>query len=241
MEALFIADLHLCPERPEAIAGFLRFLEQQTSHCEHLYILGDLFEVWIGDDDDAPWLRDCLTALAAVEARGIPVTVLRGNRDFLLGAGFERSTGARLLEDGSVIDLHGRRTLLMHGDVLCTRDVEYQRFRRSVRDPEWQRSLLATPLEERRRIAGELRRQSREAGANKPENIMDVTPEAVTQSMAEAGVELLIHGHTHRPGSHPVDLPGGAGQRWVLGDWQRRAWWLRVGPAGPPRLESHPL
>ncbi len=237
-ECLFVADLHLCPEQPALIAGFRRFIAQRAHGCEHLYILGDLFEAWVGDDDDADWLWDCLQPIAALTRAGTSVSVMHGNRDFLLGQGFEERTGARLLPGSCVIDLYGRPTLLLHGDSLCTRDSEYQAFRRQVREPAWQRQMLARPLEERRAIALNLRQRSREAAANKADNIMDVTPEEVCKVMRDAGVSTLIHGHTHRPAMHDVNLPSVSGQRWVLGDWGTRGWYLQADDRGEIELVS---
>lgn len=217
---LFISDLHLDPQRPHMLALFRRFLAGiDTGTCDGLYILGDLFEAWIGDDEDDPALLAVLDHLAALGTRGVPVAVMHGNRDFLLGERFAERTGARLLPDPSVIELYGRPTLLMHGDTLCTDDVAYQAFRAQVRNPDWQAAFLARPLAERRAIAASLRETSKTETAGKAAEIMDVNADAVIQALAEQGVDRLIHGHTHRPALHSLEVAGRPAQRIVLGDW----------------------
>ncbi len=218
---LFISDLHLDASRPHitgALADFLR----DNSDCDALYILGDLFEAWVGDDDDAPLCLEVAALLHAFSAAGPKLFIMVGNRDFLLGEDFCASTGATLLPDPTVIDLYGTPTLLMHGDSLCTRDEEYMAFRAQARDPRWQAQLLSQPLEERRALAARLRIMSSEANSNKAEDIMDVTPSEVDRVMAEADVTRLIHGHTHRPGRHSV----AHGERVVLGDWTATGWYI---------------
>ncbi len=217
---LFISDLHLDPQRPYMLALFRRFLAGiDAEACDGLYILGDLFEAWIGDDEDDPVLLRVLEDLAALSARGVPLSLMHGNRDFLIGERFAERTGARLLADPSVIDLYGRPTLLMHGDTLCTDDVDYQAFRAQVRNPDWQAAFLARPLAERRAIAAGLRETSKTETAGKAAEIMDVNAEAVVRALAEQGVDRLIHGHTHRPALHRLEVAGRAAQRIVLGDW----------------------
>jgi UDP-2,3-diacylglucosamine hydrolase len=224
----FISDLHLDPARPAVTQALGLFLEERHD-ADALYILGDLFEAWIGDDDDAPLGREVAAMLAEFSAAGPALYLMPGNRDFLLGSTFCTRAGGTLLPDPTVIDLYGRQVLLMHGDSLCTADAAYQAFRAQARDPQWQAELLARPLPERRSLAADLRRQSREANSNKPEDIMDVTRAEVDKAMAEHGVDCLIHGHTHRPKYHKHD----AGERWVLGDWHNHAW---VGMATPDRI-----
>ena len=218
-ETLFISDLHLDPERPAITALFLDLLAGRAAHADALYILGDLFEAWVGDDDDSDWLRPVVAGLRRLADAGIPVYLMHGNRDFLMGEAFAAASGCVQLPDPSVIDLHGQATLLMHGDTLCTDDTQYQAFRTQVRSVAWRQGILAKPLAERQAIAAQMRAQSRAENAGKAESIMDVNVAAVEQAMAEHGVSRLVHGHTHRPGVHELDLNGHAGQRIVLGDW----------------------
>ena len=219
MPILFISDLHLSHERPEKLALFFELLRGPARRAQALYILGDLVEVWIGDDDTTPPHPEILAALADFSRTGRPLYVMHGNRDFLLGSRFETLTGAQLIADPSVIDLYEVKTLLMHGDLLCTKDTAYQRFRRHVRAPDWQRRALALPLAERAALAGLLRADSQSAMQQKAMAIMDVDPEAVEQTMIAHGVAQLIHGHTHRPAIHRFTLNGQAARRIVLGDW----------------------
>ncbi|WJW74504.1 UDP-2,3-diacylglucosamine diphosphatase [Thiohalobacter sp. IOR34] len=240
-DTLFIADLHLDPQRPAVTALFENFVDALTPvDCAALYILGDLFEAWIGDDEDQPEARRVIERLRALSDRGVPLYLLRGNRDFLLGEGFERDSGGQLLNEPALIDLYGEPTLLLHGDSLCTDDLDYQRFRQQVRDPDWQHAFLARPLAERRAIAAGLRETSREQTAVKQAEIMDVNPQAVASLMREHGVRRLIHGHTHRPAIHEFALDGAPATRMVLGDWYEQGSLLRCGPGGC-RLESLPL
>lgn len=229
---LFIADLHLDPERPETTRLFVDFLAQRARQADALYILGDLFEAWIGDDDDSPMNREIIGALRAYTESGTPAFVMRGNRDFLLGEDFARQSNCTLLADPARIDLYGTPTLLMHGDLLCTDDREYMQFREMVRDPRWQSQMLSRPLEERRALAAGMRRASREQTDGKPESIMDVNPGAVTAIMTDRQVTRLIHGHTHRPAFHDPGIPGGKAQRIVLGDWYTRGSVLECTQAG---------
>lgn len=216
---LFISDLHLDPRRPAVTALFLDFLSGPGHDCAALYILGDLFEAWIGDDEDDPHALEVLAGLRTATARGLPVFVMHGNRDFLLGDGFVRQTGCRLLAEPALIDLGGERVLLLHGDTLCTDDHEYQQFRALVRDPAWQAQFLARPLAERRAMAAQMRETSRQRTGGKPAEIMDVNPETVVAAMRAHGVRTLIHGHTHRPAIHTFELDGQPARRIVLGDW----------------------
>jgi UDP-2,3-diacylglucosamine hydrolase len=219
----FISDLHLDPVRPavsEALANFL----QEHIHCDALYILGDLFDAWVGDDDDAPIAIETVRTLKAFSDAGPALYIMVGNRDFLLGEKFCVAAGATLLDDPTLVDLYGVPTLLMHGDSLCIGDTEYQAFRRKARDPRWQAELLGKSLAERRALATDLRGMSKEANSNKAEDIMDVTPEEVARHMSLAGSSRLIHGHTHRPAQHSE----AHGERWVLGDWDQKGWTIRV-------------
>jgi UDP-2,3-diacylglucosamine hydrolase len=205
---LFISDLHLDPERPAITALFQSFLASRAAGADALYILGDLFEAWVGDDDDSPMNRAVARGLQACAAGGTPVFVMHGNRDFLIGQQFAAQAGCTLLDDPACIDLYGTPTLLMHGDLLCTDDTDYMAFREQVRNAQWQAELLSKPLEERRQIAAGMRRHSREQTGGKPEAIMDVNQQAVLDAMSGHRVQRLIHGHTHRPAIHELTVAG---------------------------------
>lgn len=215
----FISDLHLAPDLPRVTRGFLALLEQIRG-SDTLYVLGDLFEAWVGDDHRDDYNNRVIAAFRALSDSGTRLFFVHGNRDFLLGEGFAEATGGTLLPESQVIDVYGRQVLLMHGDQLCTRDEKYMAFRAQSRSPDWQRSMLANPLEQRLMIAQMWRMQSKAANANKPENIMDVTPEDVLRVLAENNVTTLLHGHTHRPQVHELVVQGQPGQRLVLGDWR---------------------
>ena len=216
---LFISDLHLDPERPAVTALFLEFLATRARQADAVYVLGDLFEAWIGDDDETPLNLEVMHGIRACVDAGTPVFVMHGNRDFLLGERFARQSRCTLLQDPACIDLYGIPTLLMHGDLLCTDDTEYLAFRDMVRNSDWQKELLAKPLAVRREIAAEMRRNSREKTTGKPESIMDVNPTEVLDAMTRHAVVQLIHGHTHRPGVHSLHVAGQPASRYVLGDW----------------------
>lgn len=224
MSMIFISDLHLDNERPETTAQFLAFLESHCQRIDALYILGDLFEAWIGDDDDAELASVVKNALIACRASGTRLFIQRGNRDFMLGEAFAAQIGAQLLPDHIVIDCLGEPTLLMHGDLLCTRDTEYLAFRAQAHNPIWQQQMLGQPLPVRRAIAENARkasmaRQQQLIGENQLDAITDVTPEEVIDTMRRFGVRRLIHGHTHRPARHSLMIDGEPGERIVLGDW----------------------
>lgn len=240
MTTLFISDLHLEPTRPAITTLFLDFLEQRARRAEALYILGDLFEAWIGDDDDADIGRTVAAALRTLTVQGVPTFFLHGNRDFLLGERFAVASGIQLLPESMVIELGGERVLLLHGDTLCTDDVEYQAFRAQVRDPAWRARTLALPLAQRRALAGQLRETSRQATRQKAADITDANPTAVDQALCAHGVRRLIHGHTHRPAIHDWALDGQAARRAVLGDWYDQGSVLVCDAAGW-RLEFFPL
>lgn len=235
---LFISDLHLDPARPAATAAFLRFLATDARAAGQLYILGDLFEFWIGDDDDSPLAREVLDALAAFTSGGGDLRVMRGNRDFLLGRRFTARTGATLLADPAVEAIHGERVLVMHGDLLCTDDVAYQRYRRRVNRPFLQRLFLALPRAWRRAAGSEGRRRSRRNTAARPAQIMDVNAAAVTAALQAHGCRILVHGHTHRPGIQRVSADGAHYTRIVLGDWYEQGSVLEWPAAGGPRLRQ---
>ena len=220
MHTLFISDLHLSAERPAISALFLDFLRTRAPRAEALYILGDLFEYWIGDDVAAhPEYQPLVSGLRALTGGGVPVYLLHGNRDFLLGNGFEQQTGCRLLPDPSVISLYGENTLLMHGDTLCTDDVAYLKFRVIVRNPDWVKVFLGKTIAERDAIVRDYREISKAAIAVKKPEIMDVNQGAVETTLRQHGVRHLIHGHTHRPAQHRFELDGAPARRTVLGDW----------------------
>jgi UDP-2,3-diacylglucosamine hydrolase len=232
MTVLFVSDLHLDASRPAITALFLDFLAGEARQAEALYILGDLFEAWVGDDDPGePGASVCAT-LRALAARGVPVFLMRGNRDFLYGQAMAERCGATLLPDPCVVSLHGRPTLLMHGDLLCSDDAAYQAFRRQVRDPAWQASFLAQPLAARQAFAAQARAASRQHQAGVSEMITDVTPATVESTLASYGVDRLIHGHTHRPAIHALTVNGQPAIRVVLGDWYEQGSVLRASADG---------
>jgi len=219
---LFISDLHLDAARPDITSQFLEFLQQEAATAERLYILGDLFEAWIGDDDPDPEMRRVREALRALTQRGVPCFVMHGNRDFLIGKQFEADTGVKLIDDGTVVDLYGRNVLLMHGDTLCTDDHAYQRLRRIVRNPFVQWVLRRLSLQQRLRLAAKMRAGSKahiESVDRSTPYIMDVNAQAVVETLRKYGVDCLIHGHTHRPAIHDVEVDGRQATRIVLGDW----------------------
>ncbi|MDC0726608.1 UDP-2,3-diacylglucosamine diphosphatase [Phytobacter diazotrophicus] len=219
MATLFIADLHLQTEEPAITAGFLRFLTGTARQADALYILGDLFEAWIGDDDPTPLHRDIAAAIKALVDSGVPCYFIHGNRDFLLGKRYARESGMQLLPEEKVLDLYGRKVLIMHGDTLCTDDAGYQAFRAKVHKPWLQRLFLALPLFVRQRIAARMRAGSRAANSNKSMDIMDVNLQAVVEAMQKHHVQWLIHGHTHRPAIHTLTANGQVAHRVVLGAW----------------------
>ncbi len=237
MNTLFISDLHLDAERPAGIARFLCFLGQETPTTEALYILGDLFEAWIGDDVTDAEYKPVIDALADLKRRGVPCYFMHGNRDFLIGARFAAATGCRLLADYEVVEIAGERVLLTHGDLLCTDDKPYMALRALVRDPDWQREFLGKPIDERRAIANDMRDRSRNAIAEKPPEIMDVNQQTVEAVMQTYGVNLLLHGHTHRPGIHRFLLNGSKATRIVLGAWYEQGSAVRWDTTGF-RLET---
>jgi len=236
---LFISDLHLDPERPQITRLFREFLQNEAREAQALYILGDLFEAWIGDDDDAPLAREIADALFAVRDAGVPVYFMHGNRDFLLGHDYAARAGMRLLPDPSVVMLYGEPVLLMHGDLLCTDDVAYQEFRAQSRSPAWREAMLAQPLAIRRALAGQARTASRahqqalKTGERAQfETITDVASHTVESTLIRYGIKTLIHGHTHRPAVHSVQASGAQYTRIVLGDWYEQGSVLRVDADG---------
>ena len=236
MSTLFIADLHLEDARPGTTDAFLRFLRDEAQGADRLYILGDLFEAWPGDDaiDDPedPFAGQIVAHLSALARSGTRVFVMHGNRDFLIGGRFCRETGATLLPDGTVVELYGERAVLLHGDALCTDDASYQRLRRIVRNPVVRGLFRIMTLNQRRALAARMRSGSRaHVGMTAPE-IMDVNAEAVAHAFREAGVRTMIHGHTHRPAVHPLEIDGAPAKRIVLGDWYTQGSVLEVSAGG---------
>ena len=223
MPTFFISDLHLDESRPDIVDQFERFLAREARGADALYILGDLFESWIGDDDDSPLADRVARALRALRDSGVPIYFMRGNRDFVLGKHYADRAGMTILDDPTVVDLHGTPVLLMHGDTLCTDDVDYQKFRRLMHNRVFQRIALAMPLSWRRAFAGKLRGQSQKRISAKRKEIMDVNQSAVEAAMRKHGVHLLIHGHTHRPATHRFDLDSRTAERIVLGDWYEQS------------------
>lgn len=226
MKALFISDLHLCDDRPETIRAFQHFIDGPARSADALYILGDLFEHWVGDDDITPLATLVADALATLAAGGTKVCFMAGNRDFLLGEAYARRAHLTLLPDPTLIELDGQALLLSHGDILCTDDLAYRQFRQQVRNPAWQQSFLARPLAERKRFAAEMRRQSALANAGKPAQIMDVNSDTIARMIRNHGYPALIHGHTHRPARHLQIVDHHDCERWVLSDWHADAPYL---------------
>jgi UDP-2,3-diacylglucosamine hydrolase len=220
---LLISDLHLDPSRPAMLDAFERLLAGPARDAEALYILGDLFEAWVGDDEDGELADRVAVAIRALADRGVPAAFQHGNRDFLLGQAYAARCGMRLLAEAAVETVGGMPTLLMHGDSLCVDDLAYQAFRRQVRDPAWQRQFLARPLAERRAFAAAARSESARHAAGAAPVLMDVQPEAVAAAMQAAGVLRLVHGHTHRPAWHAFGIDGRMGSRCVLPDWYEEA------------------
>jgi UDP-2,3-diacylglucosamine hydrolase len=234
--ALFISDLHLTEERPAANERFIGFLEDKARSADALYILGDFFEYWIGDDDlEEPFNAVMAGLLRGLTREGVPVYLMHGNRDFLLGERFCSATGAQLLADPTVHEVEGVKTLLVHGDTLCTDDADYQNWRRIARSEEWQREFLSKSRTERRSMILGLREKSKAVVQAKPAEIMDVNEEAVAEALRRHGVSRLVHGHTHRPGRHELSVDGRRAERWVLPDWYGRGGYLEIGK-GQPKL-----
>jgi UDP-2,3-diacylglucosamine hydrolase len=231
---LFISDCHLCPSRPHITAAFLKFLSETATHAQALYILGDLFEYWAGDDDrDTPFHQSLIKAFAQLAAQGCKLFFIHGNRDFLIADEFCKASHISLLADPSVIQLHGKRVLLSHGDALCTDDTAYQAMRLQFRSTDWQTAFLKQPLPTRKEQIAALRMQSNEEKSKKSEEIMDVNPEALAALLQQYHYpEVFIHGHTHRPASHLHNLNGHAITRWVLADWYDQGSYLAYDAKG---------
>ena len=230
MPTLFISDLHLDDRRPETTNLLLKFLEDEAAHADALYILGDLFEFWLGDDVPSKCSLAVATALKRLSQSGVPCYFMHGNRDFLLQGEYATRAGLELLPEEYVADLYGEPVLLMHGDNLCTDDVAYQQFRTVVRDPAWQRDFLAKSPEERLQTALQARDASAAHKGAVDMTIMDVNPGEVVAAFERHGVSRMIHGHTHRPATHDLEIKGRPAQRIVLGDWYTQGSVLRVRP-----------
>lgn len=226
MAQLFVSDLHLDAGTPQAIDQFLEFLADRAARAEALYILGDLFEAWIGDDDPEREKARVCAGIGSLTRRGVPCFVLHGNRDFLLARGFCERTGSALLPDPVLVELGGERVLLTHGDALCTGDHAYQELRTTVRDPNWQRRFLALPWEVRAGLADRVRKGSRAHTSRTVPEVMDVSPDAVAAAYRATGADRIIHGHTHRPGVHELRVDGRRVWRMVLGAWYEQGSFL---------------
>jgi len=238
MPTLFISDLHLEDGRPEAFAWLQAFLNGPAQQADALYVLGDLFEYWIGDDALSGTAVELATEMSRLAAGGVPCYFIHGNRDFLLGESYARRAGLRLLPEAFVADLYGLHTVLLHGDTLCTDDVEYQAFRNTSRDPDWQAAVLGRPAEERLRMAREARDASVRHTGSLSMEIMDVNEAAVVDAFRTHGVLRMIHGHTHRPAVHRHALGDGTvGERIVLADWYRKGSYLEVSPDGARSID----
>lgn len=228
MKTLFISDLHLSPDQPELIRLATEFITQQTA-VDAFYILGDIFNTWLGDDLIPDEFSPFIAALQNQRDRGVKIYLMVGNRDFMLGDEFAQRVGGTLLPDPVVVDLYGQRALLMHGDSLCTDDVSYQRYRKVVRQRWLQKLFLTMPLSIRQRISDKIKAKSKQQKQYKQAQIMDVNPSAVRQTMQQYQVSLLIHGHTHRPAIHPIDTPSMRNAyRVVMGDWQPQPSYLEI-------------
>lgn len=236
----FIADLHLAQNRPDITACFLRFLKEEATKAESLFILGDLFEAWIGDDDDSTYLDTIAKALTTLSGFGTKIYYIHGNRDFLLGQGFAKKSAMVLLPEVELIDLYGQNVVIMHGDTLCTRDIAYQKFRKKSRSWWWQTLIKSLPLFLRKKIAADYRKKSAAATAIKSNDIMDVTSSEVVSCLEKYQCQLLIHGHTHRPAIHELQANNKKAQRIVLGDWYEQGAWLKVTPTST-KLMNKPL
>jgi UDP-2,3-diacylglucosamine hydrolase len=229
---LLISDLHLEEQRPDITRAFLRFLEVRAAQAEALYILGDFFEVWVGDDGMTPFQHEIAGALRALSEGGTRIYLMHGNRDFMIGEGFCREAGCTLLADPHVAQLGGERVLLMHGDSLCTRDEGYMRLRRWLRNPLSLFILHNLSLAKRQQLAHKLRSSSKQETRMKASDIVDVTPDEVVRIMQRYKVHTLIHGHTHRPATHSLQSDGQPASRIVLGDWDLQGWALQVDESG---------
>lgn len=239
MATLFISDLHLEPGRPEIGEQFREFLAGPARQADALYILGDLFEAWIGDDDPNPYYAQMRIAIRELSDSGVPVYFMHGNRDFMIGKAFAAEAGVVLLDDPHALQLHGESVLLSHGDALCTDDVEYQQVRAMTRNPDWQAMMMSKSIEERITFALQAREQSLSRNESLTEEIADVNQGTVEKTIKESGADILLHGHTHRPAVHPFHVDGRPVHRIVLGDWYEQGSTVIWDEDGP-RLEELP-
>lgn len=223
MTTLFISDLHLDASRPHITRLFVDFVHAEAMQARVLYILGDLFEAWIGDDTEDETANQVADALAALHTRGVPCFFIHGNRDFLLGDAYARRARMVLLPDPSVVEIEGERVLLMHGDTLCTDDAPYQAFRMQSHAPSWQLEFLARPIAERQAFAEQARAESRRYTRSISDAITDVNQSVVLDALRKSGVRRMVHGHTHRPAVHRIEHEGRACERIVLGDWYEQS------------------
>ena len=237
MTTLFISDLHLDAERPEIADQLKVFLKAEAVNADALYILGDLFESWVGDDDPNPHYATVKVALRTLVSHGVPVYFMHGNRDFAIGEVFAQETGVKILPDPLVVELYGENVLLSHGDAYCTDDVQYQTIRKMTRDPEWLAMILKKPLQERLAFAAQARAASAAHGGTINEKISDVNQRAIERAMLENSVDTMLHGHTHRPGTHRFTLDGEPASRIVLGDWFEQGSLVRWDQNGPKLCE----
>lgn len=236
---LFMSDMHLDSSRPDITQLFIDYLAEHGAQADAIYLLGDLFEVWLGDKVSLPDYRNVISTLSSLVRGGTPIFAMRGNRDFLLSTQFSAASGITLLKDPAVIDLYGKPTLISHGDLLCTDDVQYQRFRKIVNNKvvQWL-ALHLIPDSRKRKISQDMREASKRAQAEKTADIMDVNTDAVMQWFRRYNVAQLIHGHTHRPGVHRYELGNKTVQRWVLGDWYTQGSVLKVCTGEDPELQT---
>lgn len=230
MATYFISDLHLESSRPEILNALASFLDEHHTQMSALYILGDLFEYWIGDDYETPLIQEVKKILLTVSEAGIKLFLMHGNRDFLIGKDFAKQIGCTLLNDPAIVDLYGAKVLLTHGDLLCTEDADYQQFRAMVHNPKWRQQLLAKTIDERLQIAMQLRSMSKSNGKELP--IMDTYQPEVEKQMLASNVQMLIHGHTHHPAVHQMTLNNLPATRIVLGDWGKELWYCKVDEQG---------
>ena len=237
MTTLFISDLHLDPDRPEIGDQLIGFLKTEAVEADALYILGDLFESWVGDDDPNPHYAEVKVALRTLVGRGVPTYFMHGNRDFMIGEKFASDTGVKILPDPHVVELYGEQVLLSHGDAYCIDDVQYQTVRKMTRDPRWQAMMLQKPLQERLAFAAQAREASKAHGGMINETIADVNQGAVEQALRSAMVDTMLHGHTHRPGVHRFTVDGEPASRIVLGDWYEQGSVVRWDKNGPVLAE----
>jgi UDP-2,3-diacylglucosamine hydrolase len=241
MPIYFISDLHLEESRPDITQAFLQYMDAAQKDATALYILGDFFESWIGDDENTELQLSIKKRLKSFTDSGPALFFMHGNRDFLIGALFAEETGATILPDPSIIQLNNEPVLLMHGDSLCTGDTGYMKFRATIRNPSFLEPLLKRPIEERKITAQQLRAMSQANNQSKSTEIMDVTPEEVTAEMSKHQIKTLIHGHTHRPEIHNIEVDQQPAQRIVIGDWDKEVWYLKVEEDQPIALLHYPL